>query len=137
LVYVGIGLFLMLSTLACLLRLSSFLFYLIRSRGNFTGHSHTPIMRVFLTLIVGVSWLGGMALLLLFAPTSATNSAQASGSIKGFLSTYSYFISFSCLFVLGIFVAIRSVYESVKFNGKTNGQVCCVHKCARVVNFNW
>lgn len=103
----GVGLFLM---------LSSFLYYLVRSRSSHSGQSHTPIIRVATTLVVMLSWLGGMALLLLFAPFSADRIVVA-------IHFHSYLLAFSCLFVLVVFIAIKAVYERTKKNAIDDRQM--------------
>lgn len=105
----GVGLFLM---------LSSFLYYLIRSRGGseLSGRSRAPLARVAVTFIVMLSWLGGMALLLMFAPIDTTRQQVAAQS-------HSYLLAFSCLFVLIVFVALRGIYESSKKSALDDIQV--------------
>lgn len=96
--------------------LSSFLYYLIRSRSSYSGQTHTPVVRVAITLVVMLSWLGGMALLLMFAPINADRVITA----KHF---HSYLVSFTCLFVLVIFIAIKGAYERSKKNSVDDKQM--------------
>jgi len=103
----GVGLFLM---------LSSFLYYLIRSRSSYSGQSHMPVMRVATTLVVMLSWLGGMALLLLFAPINADRAVMAT-------RFHSYLLSFTCLFVLIVFIAIKGAFERSQTNAVDNRQM--------------
>lgn len=103
----GVGLFLM---------LSSFLYYLIRSRSSYSGQSHMPVMRVATTLVVMLSWLGGMALLLLFAPINADRAVVAT-------RFHSYLLSFTCLFVLIVFIAIKGAFERSQTNAMDNRQM--------------
>ena len=94
----GVGLFLM---------LSSFLYYLVRSRGNYSGRSQGPCVRVTITFVVMLSWLGGMGLLLVFAPI--TDKAIALSQ-----KIHSYLLAFSCLFILVVFVTLKGAYENSK-----------------------
>ena len=103
----GVGLFLM---------LSSFLYYLIRSRTSYSGQSHMPVVRIATTLVVMLSWLGGMALLLLFAPINADREIMAT-------RFHSYLLSFACLFLLIFFIAIKGTFERSKKNAVDNKQM--------------
>jgi hypothetical protein len=103
----GVGLFLM---------LSSFLYYLVRFRSRYSGRSRMPGTRLVITVIVVLSWLGGLSLILLFAPIN--DDAVATAALY-----HPYVLSFFCLFVLIFFVTIRGMYESVSKHARESRQI--------------
>lgn len=107
----AIGLFLM---------LSSFVYFLQRAHAK-----HGASMRALLSVVVMVSWVGGLTLLLIFAPTPYTTTSIA------FVDENSYVMSFTCIFFLVVFVVVRGLAHAAKLRRRREAAIALAVKALR------
>lgn len=95
-----------LSALGIFPHLSSFIYYLTRTR-TYSGKKRSPCMRVFESICVTAWWIGGISLLVINLPITATDT-----TIK-FVDDYSYGLAFLCLLGFVVYVIAKKLISII------------------------